>query len=51
VAGALIPSPDAKDQLFEALKLVGASATLIISGVAFYAAATRGARHPVALHD
>ena len=35
----LVPSPDAKDQLGEMLKLVFASAVLTFSGVAFYAAA------------
>ena len=35
----LVPSPDAKDQMGEMLKLVFASAVLIFSGVAFYAAA------------
>jgi amino acid transporter len=39
VACTLVPSPDARDQLGEALKLVLASAVLIFSGVAFYAAA------------
>jgi glutamate:GABA antiporter len=39
VACTLVPSPDAKDQLGEALKLVLASAVLIFSGVAFYGAA------------
>jgi amino acid transporter len=37
----LVPSPEAKDQLGEVLKLVAASAALILSGVAFYAAAKR----------
>jgi glutamate:GABA antiporter len=46
VGGTLIPSPDARDQLLEALKLAGASAALIISGVAFYVAASRRARRP-----
>ncbi len=35
----LVPSPDAKDQLGEMLKLVLACAVLTFSGVAFYAAA------------
>ena len=35
----LVPSPDAKDQVGEMLKLVFASAVLTFSGVAFYAAA------------
>jgi amino acid transporter len=35
----LVPSPDAKDQLGEMVKLVFASGVLICSGVAFYAAA------------
>ena len=35
----LVPSPDAKDQLAEMLKLVLACAVLTFSGVAFYAAA------------
>jgi amino acid transporter len=35
----LVPSPDAKDQPTEVLKLVLASAVLIFSGVAFYLAA------------
>ena len=35
----LVPSPDAKDQTGEMLKLVFASAVLIFSGVGFYAAA------------
>jgi amino acid transporter len=39
VACTLVPSPDAKDQLGEVIKLVFASAVLILSGVAFYAAA------------
>ena len=39
VACTLVPSPDAKDQMGEMLKLVFASAVLILSGVAFYAAA------------
>jgi len=39
VACTLVPSPDAKDQVGEMLKLVFASAVLILSGVAFYAAA------------
>ena len=44
VACTLVPSPDARDQLIEALKLVGASAALIGSGVLFYAAARRAPR-------
>jgi amino acid transporter len=41
----LVPSPDAKNQLWEAAKLVFASAVLIFSGVAAYALAKRrGAR-------
>ena len=39
VACTLVPSPDAKDQLAEMLKLVFASAVLILSGVFFYSAA------------
>jgi len=39
VACTLVPSPDAKDQLGEMLKLVFASAVLIFSGVALYGAA------------
>jgi len=39
VACTLVPSPDAKDQMGEVLKLVVASAVLILSGVGFYAAA------------
>jgi glutamate:GABA antiporter len=39
VACTLVPSPDAKDQLAEMLKLVFASAVLILSGVFFYAIA------------
>jgi amino acid transporter len=39
VACTLVPSPDARDQMGEMLKLVFASAVLILSGVAFYAAA------------
>jgi len=39
VACTLVPSPDAKDQLGEMLKLVFASAVLIFSGVFFYAVA------------
>jgi len=39
VACTLVPSPDAKDQFGEVLKLVFASAVLIVSGVAFYVAA------------
>ncbi len=35
----LVPSPDAKDQLGEVLKLVFAAAVLILSGVAFYVVA------------
>lgn len=35
----LVPSPDAKDQVGEMLKLLLASGVLILSGVAFYAAA------------
>ncbi len=35
----LVPSPDAKDQVGEMLKLVMASGVLIVSGVAFYVAA------------
>jgi len=35
----LVPSPDAKDQMGEMLKLVFASGVLIFSGVGFYAAA------------
>lgn len=35
----LVPSPDAEDQMGEMVKLVFASAVLIFSGVAFYAAA------------
>ncbi len=35
----LVPSPDAKDQVGEMVKLVFASGVLIFSGVAFYAAA------------
>ena len=35
----LVPSPDAKDQVGEMVKLVVASGVLIFSGVAFYAAA------------
>jgi amino acid transporter len=37
----LVPSPDAKDQAGEMLKLVLASAVLILSGIAFYAVARR----------
>jgi amino acid transporter len=40
----LVPSPDAKNQLLEAAKLVFASAVLIVSGVAAYALAKRPAR-------
>ena len=41
----LVPSPDAKDQFGEMLKLVVASGVLTLSGVAFYAAARwRGRR-------
>lgn len=43
VACTLVPSPDAKDQVGEVLKLVFASAVLILSGVAFYVAARRRA--------
>jgi amino acid transporter len=39
VACTLVPSPDAKDQLGEMLKLVFASAVLIFSGVILYAVA------------
>jgi glutamate:GABA antiporter len=39
VACTLVPSPDAKDQVGEVVKLVVASGVLIFSGVAFYAAA------------
>ena len=39
----LVPSPDAKNQLLEAAKLVFASAVLIFSGVAAYALAKRRA--------
>ena len=39
VACTLVPSPDAKDQLAEVLKLVFAAAVLILSGVAFYVVA------------
>jgi len=39
VACTLVPSPDAKDQLSEVLKLVLAAAVLILSGVFFYAVA------------
>ena len=39
VACTLVPSPDAKDQLGEVLKLVFAAAVLILSGVFFYAVA------------
>jgi hypothetical protein len=35
----LVPSPDAKDQTGEVVKLVFASAVLILSGVAFYVGA------------
>jgi amino acid transporter len=40
----LVPSPDAKNQLLEAAKLVFASAVLIVSGVAAYALAKRRGR-------
>jgi hypothetical protein len=36
VACTLVPSPDAKDQVGEALKLVEASAVLILSGCLAY---------------
>jgi amino acid transporter len=39
VACTLVPSPDARDQTGEMLKLVFASAVLILSGVGFYAVA------------
>ncbi|MDB5479672.1 MAG: hypothetical protein JWO83_725 [Caulobacteraceae bacterium] len=39
----LVPSPDARNQLLEAAKLVFASAVLIVSGVAAYVLATRRA--------
>jgi len=39
VACTLVPSPDAKDQVGEVVKLVVASGVLIFSGIAFYAAA------------
>jgi amino acid transporter len=39
----LVPSPDARNQLWEAAKLVFASAVLIVSGVAAYALAKRRA--------
>ena len=48
VACTLVPSPDAKDQLGEMLKLVGASAVLTFSGMAFYAAAKWRARRGTA---
>jgi amino acid transporter len=38
----LVPSPDARNQLFEAAKLVFASAMLIVSGVLAYLLATGG---------
>jgi hypothetical protein len=37
----LVPSPDAKNQLWEAAKLVFASAVLVVSGVAAYGLAVR----------
>jgi amino acid transporter len=39
VACTLVPSPDAKDQVGEVVKLVVASGVLIFSGIGFYAAA------------
>ena len=44
VACTLVPSPDAKDQLAEMLKLVFACAVLVFSGVAFYLLAARRSR-------
>jgi len=41
VGGTLVPSPDAKDPAGEVVKLVVASAVLVLSGVAFYVAARR----------
>ncbi len=44
VACTMVPSPDAKDQLGEMLKLIFACALLVLSGVGFYALARRGAK-------
>ena len=41
IGGTLVPSPDAKDPVGEVVKLVLASAVLVLSGVAFYVAARR----------
>jgi amino acid transporter len=44
VACTMVPSPDARDQLAEMLKLVFACAVLVFSGVAFYLLAARRSR-------